>query len=151
MIVFKKAAALNSRDELAVVDFKQYWPSYMAPAGFVASPIFVGNKKVGVAIFQFPIDNLNAIMSERTGLGETGDARVFKQKDTYYIHYIRDDGIEYIGIGVLSSNYLAITYIYPGFSDVGTTHYEIKNGNLYGYWTCLECDGQIISENLYKK
>ena len=97
------------------------------------------------------IDLLCGEYSYETGLGETGDARVFKQKDTYYIHYIRDDGIEYIGIGVLSSNYLAITYIYPGFSDVGTTHYEIKNGNLYGYWTCLECDGQIISENLYKK
>ena len=97
------------------------------------------------------VDSICGEYSYETGIGETGDATIFKQKDTYYIHYTRDDDIEYIGIGVLSSNYLAITYIYPGFSDVGTTHYEIKNGNLYGYWTCLECDGQTISENLYRK
>ena len=42
------------------------------------------------------IDLLCGEYSYETGLGETGDARVFKQKDTYYIHYIRDDGIEYI-------------------------------------------------------
>ena len=46
-----------------------------------------------------------------TGFGETGSARIFKYKDVYYIHYIRDDEIEYIGFGVLSSNYLAVTYI----------------------------------------
>lgn len=86
-----------------------------------------------------------------TGLGETGNARIFKYKDVYYIHYIRDDEIEYIGLGVLSSNYLAVTYIYPGFNDVGTTHYEVKGGNLIGFWTCLGCDGQTVSENLYKK
>ena len=86
-----------------------------------------------------------------TGLGETGNARIFKYKDVYYIHYIRDDEIEYIGLGVLSSNYLAVTYIYPGFNDVGTTHYEVKGGNLIGFYTCLGCDGQTVSENLYKK
>ena len=86
-----------------------------------------------------------------TGLGETGNARIFKYKDVYYIHYIRDDEIEYIGFGVLSSNYLAVTYIYPGFNDVGTTHYEVKDGDLYGFFTCLGCDGKAISENLYKK
>lgn len=57
------------------------------------------------------VDSICGEYSYETGIGETGDATIFKQKDTYYIHYTRDDDIEYIGIGVLSSNYLAITYI----------------------------------------
>ena len=89
--------------------------------------------------------------SYETGVGETGDVKLFKYKDAYYLHYTRDDQVEYFGIGVLSGNYLAVTYMYKGFSDVGTTHYEIKNGNLYGFWTCVECNGDVVSENLYKK
>ncbi|MBF0189461.1 MAG: methyl-accepting chemotaxis protein, partial [Magnetococcales bacterium] len=70
---FRRAAAADKNDAVIVVDFAQYWPSYMAPAGFVASPIFDGERKVGVALFQFPIDRLNTIMSERSGLGKTGE------------------------------------------------------------------------------
>ncbi len=70
---FRLAAQANEKDAVIAVDFAQYWPSYMAPAGFVASPIFDGDKKVGVALFQFPINNLNTIMTERAGLGKTGE------------------------------------------------------------------------------
>ncbi|GAB6043902.1 hypothetical protein JCM17961_45840 [Endothiovibrio diazotrophicus] len=59
--------------EVVMVDFARYLPSYEAPAGFVATPIFDGEHRLGVAIFQFPIDHLNAIMGERAGLGETGE------------------------------------------------------------------------------
>ena len=96
-------------------------------------------------------DMLCGEYSYETGMGETGDVKLFKYKDAYFLHYTRDDKIEYAGIGVLSGNYFAVTYIYGGFSDVGTTHYEIKNGDLYGFWTCVNCDGRVISENLYKK
>jgi methyl-accepting chemotaxis protein len=30
-------------------------------------------QKVGILIFQFPIDRLNTIMKERDGLGDTGE------------------------------------------------------------------------------
>jgi methyl-accepting chemotaxis protein len=70
---FRKANAATSADTVVFTDFKQYFPSYEAPAGFVASPVFQGNKKIGVLIFQFPIDNLNTIMGERAGMGETGE------------------------------------------------------------------------------
>ncbi|EIC23552.1 methyl-accepting chemotaxis protein [Thiorhodovibrio frisius] len=59
--------------EVVLVDFARYTPSYEAPAGFVATPIFNGDQRLGVAIFQFPIDRLNAIMGERAGLGKTGE------------------------------------------------------------------------------
>jgi methyl-accepting chemotaxis protein len=70
---YRLAKAATSPDFVAIVDFKPYFPSYDAPAGFVASPIFAGEQKVGVLIFQFPIDGLNAIMKERTGMGDTGE------------------------------------------------------------------------------
>ena len=71
--VFRKANTAMNKDALYIVDFDQYFPSYEAPAGFIASPIFDGDKRIGVAIFQFPIDVLNTIMSERAGMGESGE------------------------------------------------------------------------------
>lgn len=70
---FRRANSANSPEMVVFTDFKQYYPSYEAPAGFVASPIYRGNQKIGVLMFQFPIDNLNAIMKERAGMGETGE------------------------------------------------------------------------------
>ena len=70
---FKKANASSSPDTVVFTDFEQYFPSYEAPAGFVASPIFSEGRKIGILIFQFPIDNLNRIMAERAGMGESGE------------------------------------------------------------------------------
>ncbi len=70
---FREAAKSNWKDSVIFVDYESYPPSYEAPASFIASPIFEGNKKVGVAIFQMPIGRINEILSERTGLGETGE------------------------------------------------------------------------------
>ncbi|NCN27411.1 hypothetical protein GW915_07525 [bacterium] len=71
---FKKAKNIDNKNEVVLVDFKQYTPSYEAPASFIASPVWDGNKKIGVAIFQMPIDRLNAIMGDRVGLGESGES-----------------------------------------------------------------------------
>ncbi|TCS40195.1 methyl-accepting chemotaxis protein [Reinekea marinisedimentorum] len=68
-------AALNATDmsQANFIDFDQYAPSYNAPAGFVSAPIFVDDEVAGVLIFQFPVVQLNKIMTERAGLGETGE------------------------------------------------------------------------------
>ena len=71
--VFQRANAATEPGSFFIEDFEPYWPSYEAPAAFVASPIFDGRRKLGVAIFQFPIDTLNAVMTDRSGLGETGE------------------------------------------------------------------------------
>jgi methyl-accepting chemotaxis protein len=71
---FRRANAAGDKDSVVMVDYAPYLPSYQAPAGFVASPIFEGGKKIGVLMFQFPIDRLNAIMNQRDGLGETGES-----------------------------------------------------------------------------
>ena len=69
-------AGLKSRaGRVHVEDFAAYTPSYDGPAGFMSTPIMdpEHGKTLGVFVIQFPIDKLNAIISDRTGLGETGD------------------------------------------------------------------------------
>jgi methyl-accepting chemotaxis protein len=70
---FRLAQAATDPNFVVFTDFKPYFPSYEAPAGFVASPIFAGRQKVGVLIFQFPMQIVNSIMQERSGMGETGE------------------------------------------------------------------------------
>ncbi len=71
--VYRIAAGSSQKEFVKLADYKRYWPSYEAPASFVASPIFDGDKKIAVAIFQMPINRLNSIMEERNGMGETGE------------------------------------------------------------------------------
>jgi methyl-accepting chemotaxis protein len=70
---FRLAKAAGEKEAVVLVDYARYAPSYEAPASFIASQIFDGEKMVGIAMFQMPIDRLNAIMGERAGLGETGE------------------------------------------------------------------------------
>ncbi|MDP2561027.1 methyl-accepting chemotaxis protein [Psychrobium sp. 1_MG-2023] len=72
--------AKNSSDVTASImeDFSSYAPSYQAPAAFVATPIIDHGKKIGVLIFQFPISQINRIMThdakwKSVGLGESGE------------------------------------------------------------------------------
>ena len=70
---FREARKLTRQSDVALIDFSSYWPSYDAPASFIASPIFRGSKKIGVAIFQMPLDRITQIMSERSGMGASGE------------------------------------------------------------------------------
>jgi methyl-accepting chemotaxis protein len=55
-------------------DFSLYLPSYNTPAGFIAVPLInEKGERLGVLAVQFPIDKLNALMTQRAGLGETGE------------------------------------------------------------------------------
>jgi methyl-accepting chemotaxis protein len=76
---FNLAKNANKKDDFFLVDYKKYTPSYDSPASFISSPIFDGNKKVGVAIFQMPIDRLNSIMGARAGMGESGETYLVGQ------------------------------------------------------------------------
>jgi len=74
---YKKALNLK-KGEIAFDDFAPYEPSYNLPAAFIATPIFKDNKRIGVLVFQMPIDKINQIMSfnghyEKAGLGESGE------------------------------------------------------------------------------
>ncbi|MCA9213452.1 MAG: methyl-accepting chemotaxis protein [Planctomycetales bacterium] len=73
---FRKANAATNKDDVFLVDFCQYTPSYEAPASFISSPIFDGDQKIGVAIFQMPIDRINSVMGLRSGMGDTGETYI---------------------------------------------------------------------------
>jgi methyl-accepting chemotaxis protein len=86
--VFNAARTLTDPSQVILSDYKQYWPSYMAPASFIASPIIEEGKNVGVLIFQMPIDKVSQIMGERAGLGATGEtylvgADLLMRSDSY--------------------------------------------------------------------
>ena len=64
--------------EYSLVDFAPYTPSYDDAASFIATPIFEGEKKLGILIFQMPIDRINNLMLQHkkwleVGLGDSGE------------------------------------------------------------------------------
>ncbi len=79
--VFRQAASAGSSDFTRAVDFKPYPASYMAPASFIASPIFEYGKKIGVLVFQMPVDKINNVMTSNNkwkdiGLGDSGETYI---------------------------------------------------------------------------
>ncbi len=62
-----------STKQFGVADFKSYEPSNGAPAAFIAQPVMDRGNVVSVVALQLPLSAINDIMSERTGLGETGE------------------------------------------------------------------------------
>jgi len=65
--------ALNTKS-FAFADFKPYAPSGGAPAAFIVEPIEENGKIISVVALQLPLDQINDIMQERTGMGETGES-----------------------------------------------------------------------------
>ena len=60
-------------DDSKLEDFAPYLPSYDGAASFIAAPIFDGEKKIGVLVFQMPVGEINTLMEQRAGLGESGE------------------------------------------------------------------------------
>ncbi len=78
---FKAANEATEPGFVQLLDYEPYDPSYHAPASFIASPIFHGPDKIGVLVFQMPIDRINAILTNgqdwnSVGLGDTGEAYI---------------------------------------------------------------------------
>lgn len=75
---FREAKNSTQRNFMKLFDFEPYDPSYTAPASFISTPIYDGEKKIGVLIFQMPIDKINSIMTgdkkwNEDGLGQSGE------------------------------------------------------------------------------
>ncbi len=72
------AANKLAANDVILIDFKPYTPSYEGAASFIASPIFEGGERIGVLIFQMPIGRINEIMTsakkwKEIGLGDSGE------------------------------------------------------------------------------
>ena len=66
------------KGSIQIIDFQPYRPSYMAPAAFIASPIYNGSQLVGILAIQMPVDEINNVLTgnknwQRDGLGKTGE------------------------------------------------------------------------------
>lgn len=69
---FRAAKEATDKDFVKLVDFESYDPSYNAPASFIASPIYDGQQKIGVLLFQMPTDQINDIMTNKRGWSQVG-------------------------------------------------------------------------------
>ncbi|ACA87840.1 methyl-accepting chemotaxis protein [Shewanella woodyi] len=76
---FRLANASADKNETFLVDFKPYFPSYEAAAAFISSPVYSSEgKKLGILVFQMPIDEINSLMTfkgewAKMGLGSSGE------------------------------------------------------------------------------
>lgn len=73
---FQKANGLSPTDPPVVLDFAKYFPSFEAPASFIAAPVFDGDKRIGVVALQISIDKINSVMDLGTTLGENTEAYI---------------------------------------------------------------------------
>ena len=71
-----RAGLQNQSGQYSIVDYGLYLPSYNAPASFASAPIFSGGEVAGVLIFQMPLEPVNEIMQESSGLGELGQSYI---------------------------------------------------------------------------
>lgn len=67
-----------ARGEVRLTDYAPYVPSYNDQAAFVSTPVYDGDRQIGVFIVQLPIDRVNAIMTfdskwKEVGLGDSGE------------------------------------------------------------------------------
>ena len=75
--VFAQAAAIENTDDIAFADFAAYEAAGGLPASFFAKPVFnAQGRKVGVLALQLPSERLDAVIGDRTGLGQTGEVLV---------------------------------------------------------------------------
>ncbi|RLJ18418.1 methyl-accepting chemotaxis protein [bacterium endosymbiont of Escarpia laminata] len=118
--VFRQANQATSPDFVALSDFSPYLPSYQDQASFIASPVFDNEGgKLGVLIFQMPIDGINAVMTndrqwKQAGLGDSGEtylvgadgrmrsnSRFLIEYKEGYLQAIRDGGLSEEIVGLI--------------------------------------------------
>ncbi|MDM8542061.1 methyl-accepting chemotaxis protein [Desulfococcaceae bacterium HSG7] len=63
---------LTAKDT-AMADFEKYAPIENAPAAFIARPVLFENEVAIIVALQVPLDQIDSIMQDRIGLGETGE------------------------------------------------------------------------------
>ena len=103
---FRAAAANPVAASQTFFDFRPYAPSHGAPASFISTPLLRADGGLaGVLVFQMPIDNLNKVMLNTAGLGETGESYVvgedllmrttsrFSEESTILVQRIENDAV----------------------------------------------------------
>lgn len=74
--LYKTLAADPKPGRLVFADFSSYAADGGNPAAFIGTPVIVSGEVEGFLVFQISADAVNDIMSDRSGLGETGETYV---------------------------------------------------------------------------
>lgn len=108
--IFNEAATTTEKNTF-IADFQPYLASYNEEAAFISTPIYQDNVKIGILVFQFPVNVINSIMTfdgkwQQVGLGETGEtylvgsdyrlrsmSRFFLENPTQYIKAMKEIGL----------------------------------------------------------
>jgi methyl-accepting chemotaxis protein len=69
----KLVREVRASGKFGFADFEPYAPSNGTPAAFIAQPVVTNGQVQLIVALQLPLDHLNAIMSIRSGMGETGE------------------------------------------------------------------------------
>ena len=67
--------ALKNRS-FSMTDFSKYAPANNVPAAFIAEPVLVDGKVELIVALELSSHDINSLMGERTGLGETGESYI---------------------------------------------------------------------------
>jgi serine phosphatase RsbU (regulator of sigma subunit) len=79
--LFRRIRHTGLKTQVILCDYDLYLPSYLAPAAFLATPIFDGDKKIGTLAFQIAIDKIDEVMTgnrawQEEGLGQSGETYI---------------------------------------------------------------------------
>lgn len=81
---FRLAKNSAQKGSVHLVDLERYYPSYDLPAGFIATSVYDGDTKIGVLVFQIPIEKIDEIMTNNrkwreSGFGDSGEVYLVGQ------------------------------------------------------------------------
>jgi signal transduction histidine kinase/CheY-like chemotaxis protein len=72
--LFRRILESPDPGRVEIADYEAYEPSYNAPAAFIGAAVYRNGTRVGVAILQAPAAEIDLIMGDPAGLGETGES-----------------------------------------------------------------------------
>ena len=158
--VFAKANSGLAKGEVAFDDYARYEPSYNAEAMFIATPIFSKQgRKLGILIFQAPIDKVNGIMTANqewteNGYGLSGESylvgqdkllrnesRFFVEDRENYFSALRDANVSAETLSLMTSTNSSI-----GLQTVDTSGAQKALNGADGFETILDYRGvEVLS------
>jgi len=84
------SAQQSTTSNIQVSDFKPYGPNGGDPAAFTIKPVISNGKRIGYIAYQQPIDKINSILTNKNGMGETGESYLVGQdnlmRSDYYLN-----------------------------------------------------------------
>jgi len=110
--VVKQVMESTDKHFVKLIDFEPYAPSYQAPASFIACPVYQNHEKIGILVFQMPVNKINQILTGNNnwiedGLGESGEtfivgkdykirsiSREFIENRAHYLSTLEKQGYE---------------------------------------------------------